>query len=49
MMIYHQNGDTALMLAARENNLLILEILLDKGANIEIVDKVSCCDILNVV
>ena len=36
-----QNGDTALMLASQAGNLECVEMLLDRGADINMQDKVS--------
>ncbi len=41
----HQEGDTALTLAAYHGHLAVVEVLLAKGAKLEATDKVNgwCC------
>ena len=43
MSVITQDGDTALMLAAREGMTDVVSMLLEAGANIELQDKVHVC------
>ena len=42
MSVITQNGDSALMMAAREGGTEVVPLLLEAGANIDLQKKVKC-------
>ena len=42
MSVLTQNGDSALMMAAREGRTEVVSLLLEAGANIHLQNKVKC-------